>query len=143
MRPARTGVRPAAIAATVGLLALAACGAAKPADPLSLVQGALSQQYFDDHHALPSNAEENLLARQATGLLNRVYGMPAPEPAGNSPRVDTQSVRAAHGSDAVDEALLAAYILHFGVVPDAYTQSQIAVLSGSSGAPLPIVGKHG
>lgn len=125
--------------ASGALVLSAGCGHVAT-DPLGLIEGALSQQYFDAHHAFPSDQEDDLLARQAKAMLARVYGMPSPPPAAASPQVDTQAVKNAHGGDAVDEALLAVYILHFGALPDDYTQSQIALLAGTSGgAPLPIV----
>lgn len=128
--------------AAVSLLApllLAACGAAKPPDPLGLIQGALAQEYFDSHHAIPSTQEETLLGREAQGMLSRIEAMPAPAAAAAAPAVDVATVRATHGAAAVDEALLAAYILHFHAAPDANAQSQLAVLAGSGEGPLPVV----
>lgn len=142
MRFARTAP-PLAALISAALVASTGCGGAtQPTDPLSLIQGALAQQYFDAHHTIPSNQQENLLAREAKGMLAHIYTLPPPPSAATTPQVDIRAVRDAHGSDAVDLALLATYILHFGALPDDYTQSQIGILAGSGGAPLPVIGKH-
>jgi|GEM_PF-6519584 len=128
--------------AVIGLCA--GCGAAKPPDPLGLIEGALAQQYFDAHHAIPSNQEEDLLGREAQGMLARIEAMPAPPAVARAPQVDTRTVQTAQGAAAVDEALLAAYILHFRTLPDPYAQSQLAALAGTaSSGPLPLAGGAG
>jgi len=142
MRAHRMAVFLAALGSAALVLASGCGGTKVTTDPLGLVEGALSQQYFDGHRSFPSSQQESLFAREAQAMLARVYGLPAPQIAGVAPKVDLQAVRNAHGGDAVDVALLAVYILHFGALPDDYTQSRLALLAGASGgAPLPVVAR--
>ena len=134
--------RLAGAACAVGLM-LVGCGAAKPANPLHLIEASLAQEYFDLHHALPSTQEEHLNARLAHGMLARLYSMPPPSRPGKAPRVDLRRLRSAQGRAAVDEALLAAYILHFGALPPGSAQAQIALLAGSGRGPLPVFAPKG
>ncbi len=140
MRRLRTASAAVLTSALLGLCA--GCGASRAPDPLNLIVAGLTQQYFDAHHAFPSTQEQNLLGRQARGLLARVLAMPAPRAAPRPPQVDTAAIHAAHGAAAVDQALLAAYIIHFRALPGAYAQSQIATLAGTAtDGPLPVA--HG
>jgi len=128
--------------ALVAALLLCACGrAAAPPDPHALLQGALAQQYFDAHRALPGDAEETQLGQEATGLLTSVYALPAPARSSQALPIAVSSIEQADGDTAVQEALLAAYVLHFGAVPSDPARSAIQNLAGSGGeAPIPVIG---
>jgi hypothetical protein len=128
------------LVAGVSLLS-AACGGTPAPDPAALVQGALAQQYFDEHRALPDDRTEAQLAKVAQGLLERVYALPAPPPGPGPIAVDVRKIREARGSSGVEEALLAAYILHFHAIPDDATRAWIAALVGGPvDVALPVLG---
>ncbi len=131
------GRRPAsALAFAILLPALAACGSSTPT-ATDLVQGALAQRYFDQNHAIPSNEAESQLTALTTGLLTRVYALPPPAPSAQPLPIDVALIKQTHGDAGVQEALLAAYVLHFHGVPDDVARQQIADLMGN-GAETPI-----
>ncbi len=136
--------RPRSVAGTLalcGCILLAGCGQSTPG-PAALVQGALAQQYFETHHAIPSNAVERQLGQEAQGLLRRVDALPPPN-AATHPKVDVHRVQATHGAAGVAEALLAAYITHFGGTPAPALRVRIASWIGASPQlPLPVVPVH-
>ncbi len=122
------------------LWAATACGSAATDAP-SLVQGALAQQYFDQHHAIPSNQAESQLSALTTGLLDRVYALPAPAPSAQPIHIDVAFIKQTHGDAGVQEALVAAYILHFRALPDDVGRQKIADLIGNgSETPIPVPG---
>ncbi len=135
-------VRGSAAAAALLLATLlptvAACDSGTP-QAGDLVQGALAQQYFDQNHAIPSNDAEKQLTALTNGLLSRVYALPTPAPTATPMPIDVALIKQTHGDAGVQEALLAAYVLHFRAVPDDIARQQIANLMGDgSETPIPI-----
>jgi hypothetical protein len=138
----RLRVPAAAAAALLIALGAAGCGrGAVPVDAQSLVEGALAQQFFDSHHQIPSNQQEATFGQEASGMLQRVYALPAPPPLPEPLPIDVNAVRQAGGQAGVQEALLAAYVLHFHALPDGAARQAIQTLVGAAGeAPIPVVG---
>lgn len=120
---------------------VAACGRPAP-NPLALVEGALAQEYFQTHHAIPPNRVDQQIGQEAQGLIRRVDALPPPA-ATTHPQVDVQRVQATHGSAGVAEALLAVYITHFGGTPAPLVRRRIAAWIGASPQlPLPLIHSH-
>ncbi len=119
----------------------AACGQADP-KPLALVEGALAQQYFETHHAIPSNRVDRQIGQEAQGLVRRIDALPPPV-ATTHPQLDVHRVQTTHGAAGVVEALFAAYITHFGGPPTPPQRARIAAWIGASPQlPLPVVAHH-
>ena len=125
--------------ALAALLPLTTACASSPPSATDLVQGALAQRYFDQNRAIPSNEVESQLAALTNGLLTRVYALPPPTPSAVPLPIDVGLIKQTHGDAGVQEALLAAYIMHFHGVPDDVARQEIANLMGNGGeAPIPV-----